>query len=78
MSFLTKSLDYYRKKANPECKVCDGLGVEDYHVDQDWKEIAPCELCFPDDPGTKKAKEWWRKSGETDRLRRASLEKRYF
>ncbi len=61
MSFFTKDRNFYKEHAKAGCRDCDGGGIIDHHVDQDWIERSPCYTCFPNDPGAQKAKEWWRK-----------------
>ncbi len=73
MSFFTKPKEHYREHAKRGCEGCEGTGIIQYYVDQDWTVCAPCSVCFPEDRGAKKAVEWWNKGEETTRLLHSSL-----
>lgn len=52
-----KPEEWYRENANPMCpdprigtEGCGGIGMIRYHLAQDESRVAPCPLCFPNDP----------------------------
>lgn len=54
---------WYRANAKPDCpkgdRGCGGLGLLQYFYAQDDSQIAPCLVCFPDDPWAREgARDW--------------------